>query len=127
MLDSFYIQNNTKVEINNSYSLTISNITEIFINLFLYKLIIYNSNIKVINIPISCVQVVCSGNNIHELYVEHEFMYILNNKPIYRGCEYLCCNNNNIKGLEIKGFDEVVCDMKSVTKLNNVKCLTLYI
>ena len=75
----------------------------------------YNNQLKELIIPDGCKVVYCWKNQLKELI-------------IHEGCEYVRCHNNQLKELFIPdGCKEIRADMKSVTVLNKVDELRLYI
>ena len=76
---------------------------------------IFSNNIIELVIPAGCKEVYCYNNQLKELVIP-------------AGCEYVSCWDNQLKELVIPdGCKEVWADMKSVTELNKIEELRLYL
>ena len=79
------------------------------------ELHLYDMNIIELVIPDGCETVYCFFNQLKELIIPD-------------GCVYVYCSNNQLKELIIpEGCKWIWADMKSVTELNKVDNLNLYI
>lgn len=88
------------------------NIIELTLNNNCNFLYCMNNKIKTLTLK-KCIACNCSDNNIHEL--------------IYEQCDGLACQHNKLKELYIKRAIYVSCDMKSLTKIDKIDILELYI
>ena len=81
-----------------------------------YKIVrCYNNQLKELIVPDGCKIVSCLDNQLKELIIPE-------------GCEYVSCWDNQLKELVIPdGCKEVWADMKSVTELNKIEELRLYL
>ena len=79
------------------------------------ELYLYSMNIIELIIPDGYEYVSCWNNQLKELIIPE-------------GCKVVCCQNNQLKELVIpNGCKRVMADMKSITELNKVDNLYLYL
>ena len=97
-------------------------------------LYLWSKNIVELIIPDGCRIVECSNNQLTDFIIPDGCKAVrcdnnqLTELIIPDGCESVWCYNNQLKELIIPdGCTEVVADMKSMTELNKVKELNLWI